>query len=188
MLIGDVEMVLLILGVLVWSGAHLFKRLLPAKRAAMGAAGKGVVAVASLAGIVLMVIGYRSAPYIGVWTPPAFLTHVNNLLMLVAVFLLGIGNMWGMVRTKLRHPMLGAVKVWALAHLLVNGDLASIILFGGLLAWAVVSLILINKAVPVWVRPAPGPVRNDVIFAGVSLLFYAAIAFIHTGLGVSPFG
>ena len=181
-------MILLILGLILYVGSHLFKRLMPDRRAAMGDAGKGMVALTSLAGIVLMVIGYRAAPYIEVWTPPAFLRHVNNLLMLVAVYLLGIGNMWGVVRTKLRHPMLGAVKVWALAHLLVNGDLASIVLFGGLLAWAVVSLILINKAVPVWVRPERGPVRNDLIFAGVTVLLYGIIAYVHTWLGVSPFG
>ena len=178
----------LILGLILYSGSHLFKRLLPDRRAAMGDAGKGVVALISLAGIVLMVIGYRAAPVIEVWTPPAFLTHLNNLLMVIAVFLLGIGQMRGVVRTKLRHPMLGAVKVWALAHLLVNGDLASIVLFGGLLAWAVISLILINKAEPVWVRPEVGPLRNDLIFAGISVLIFGVITYVHTWLGVSPFG
>ena len=181
-------MILLILGLMLWSGSHLFKRLLPDRRAAMGDAGKGVVALLSLAGIVLMVIGYRAAPYIEVWSPPAFLRHVNNLLMVVAVYLLGVGHMWGVVRTKLRHPMLGAVKIWALAHLLVNGDVASIVLFGGLLAWAVVSLILINKAVPVWVRPEVGPVRNDLIHAGVSIVLFGIISYVHIWLGVSPFG
>ena len=178
----------LILGLILYSGSHLFKRLLPDRRAAMGDAGKAVVALISLAAIVLMVIGYRAAPVTEVWTPPAFLTHLNNLLMLIAVFLLGIGKMRGVVRTKLRHPMLGAVKVWALAHLLVNGDLASIVLFGGLLAWAVISLILINKAEPVWVRPEVGPLRNDLIFAGISVLIYGVITYVHTWLGVSPFG
>lgn len=181
-------MIVLILGVLLWSGSHLFKRLLPDRRSAMGDAGKGLVTVASLVGIVLMVIGYRAAPYIEVWSPPRFLTHLNNLLMLVAVFLLGVGNVWGGVRTKLRHPMLGAVKVWALAHLLVNGDLASIVLFGGMLAWAVISLILINRAVPTWVRPDAGPLRNDLIYGIAALLIFAGIAYIHTWLGVSPFG
>lgn len=181
-------MTYLILGLILYAWSHLFKRLVPDRRAAMGDTGKVVVALISLAGIVLMVIGYRAAPYTELWTPPTFLRHLNNLLMLIAVYLLGIGNVRGVVRTKLRHPMLGAVKVWALAHLLVNGDLASIVLFGGLLAWAVISLILINKAVPVWVRPAVGPLHNDLIFAGVALLLYGAIAYVHTWLGVSPFG
>ena len=181
-------MVLLILGLILWSGSHLFKRLFPGLRAAMGDAGKAVVALASLAGLVLMVMGYRAAPYIELWSPPAFLTHVNNLLMLVAVFLLGVGKVRGVVRTRLRHPMLGSVKVWALAHLLVNGDVASIVLFGGLLAWAVISLILINKAVPVLVLADGGPMRNDLIYGVVSVLIYGIIAYVHTWLGVSPFG
>ena len=181
-------MILLILGLILYSGSHLFKRLAPDRRAAMGDAGKGIVALVSLAGIVLMVIGYRMAPYIEVWSPPRFLIHVNNLLMVIAVFLLGIGNMWGVVRTKIRHPMLTAVKVWALAHLLVNGDLASIVLFGGMLGWAVLSVILINKAEGAWVRPEVGPVRNDLIFVAISLLVFGGIAFVHTWLGVSPFG
>ena len=181
-------MILMILGLILFSGSHLFKRLVPGRRAAMGDKGKGIVALATLAGIVLMVIGYRAAPYIEVWSPPRFLTHVNNLLMLVAVFLLGVGYSWGVVRTKLRHPMLGAVKVWALAHLLVNGDLAGIVLFGWLLAWAVISLILINRAEPVWVRPDVGPVRNDLIYGGASLLIFGVITYVHTWLGISPFG
>ena len=181
-------MTLLILGLILYSGSHLFKRLLPDRRAAMGDAGKGVVALVSLAGIVLMVMGYRAAPYIEVWSPPRFLIHVNNLLMVIAVFLLGVGNVWGVVRTKLRHPMLGAVKVWALAHLLVNGDLAGMVLFGGLLAWAVLSLILINKAERIWLRPDVGPLRNDLIYGVVSLLIFGAITYVHSWLGVSPFG
>lgn len=181
-------MTLLILGLILYAGSHLFKRLLPDRRAAMGDAAKGVVALISLAGIVLMVIGYRAAPFIEVWSPPAFMTHINNTLMLIAVFLLGVGNVPGVVRTKLRHPMLGSVKVWALAHLLVNGDMAAIVLFGGMLAWAVVSLIMINKAVPIWVRPAAGPVRNDVIYAVISVAIFGVIAYVHTWLGVSPFG
>lgn len=181
-------MTLLILGLILWSASHLFKRLLPARRAAMGDMGKLAVTLASLAAIVLMVIGYRSADYIEIWSPPRFMTHINNLLMLVAVFLLGVGNVWGIVRTKLRHPMLGAVKVWALAHLLVNGDLAGMVLFGGLLAWAVISLIMINRAERVWVRPDMGPLRNDMIYGVVSLLVFGAITYVHTWLGVSPFG
>lgn len=181
-------MTLLILGLILFSGSHLFKRLLPDRRAAMGNVGKGVVSVVSLAAIVLMVIGYRGADFIPVWTPPAFLTHLNNLLMLIAVFLLNVGYSHGVLRSKLRHPMLGAVKVWALAHLLVNGDLASIVLFGGMLAWAVISLILINKAEPAWQRPSAGPFRNDFIYGVVALLVFGAIAYVHTWLGVSPFG
>ena len=182
-------MTLLILGILLWAASHLLKRLAPGLRAAMGEnGGKMVVSVAAIAAIYLMVVGYRSADVVVLWTPPAFMTHINNLLMIVAVVLLNLGYSRGVMRTKMRHPMLGSVKVWALAHLLVNGDLASVILFGSMLAWAVLDLILINRQVPVWVRPAAGSVRNDVIYLVASAGVFAAIAWIHTYLGYWPFG
>ena len=150
--------------------------------------GKVVLSVLSLMAIVMMVKGFRAAPVIDLWYPPAFLTHLNNLLMLIAVFLIDVGYVRGVVRTKIRHPMLTAVKTWAFAHLLVNGDLASVILFGGLMAWAVIDMVLINRQVPVWDRPAPGPVRNDLIYAGVAAGIFAAIVWLHSWLGHWPLG
>jgi hypothetical protein len=115
-------MTLIILGLLLWWGAHLFKRLAPARRAAMGDAGKGLVTVGVLAGVVLMVIGYRGNTAPDLWYPPAFLTHVNNLLMLLAVYLYAASGMKTRITRVIRHPQLTAVKTWAVAHLLVNGD------------------------------------------------------------------
>jgi uncharacterized membrane protein len=94
----------------------------------------------------------------------------------------------GRLRGKMRHPQLTSVKIWAVAHLLVNGDLASIILFGGMLAWAVLEVILINKAVPVWDRPQPGEAKRDIILVVITLVVYVVVALIHMWLGVSPFG
>jgi hypothetical protein len=108
--------------------------------------------------------------------------------MLIAVFLVDLGYSRGVLRTKIRHPMLTAVKIWAFAHLLVNGDLASMVLFGGLMAWAVVSLILINRQEPAWVPPAPGPLRNDLIYGGIMLVVFGVIVFIHNWLGHWPLG
>lgn len=179
--------ILLIAGLALWTGAHFWKRLAPAGRAAWGDKGKGLVAVAILGGVVLMVIGYRMVDFIPVWSPPSFLTHVNNLLMLVAFFLFGISATTGRLRGSMRHPQLAAVKTWAIAHLLVNGDLASIILFGGLLAWAVGSVILINKAGPWANRPEPGGAKGDVKLVVITLVLYAVVALIHLWLGVSPF-
>ena len=78
-------MTLLIIGLALWILIHWFKRLAPNLRASLGDAGKGIVAVLLVVGLVLMIIGYRGAPYIAVWTPLSFLVHVNNLLMVVAV-------------------------------------------------------------------------------------------------------
>ena len=181
-------MLWMILGLLLWTGAHYFKRLMPAQRAALGDPGKGLVTVGIIAGIVLMVIGYRAVDYIHVWAPPSFLVHVNNLLMLIAFFVFGTSATTGRLRGWTRHPMLLSVKIWAVAHLLVNGDLASIILFGGMLAWAVGSVILINRAEPNWERPAPGEAKKDILLVVITLVTFTATALIHLWLGVSPFG
>ena len=182
-------MYLLIAGVLIWACSHLMKRVTPGFRAGLGdGPGKLVATVLSILAIVLMVKGYGAADVVVLWEPPAFLRHVNNLLMLLAVYLVTLGYSRGVMRTKIRHPMLLAVKTWAVAHLLVNGDLASVILFGGLLAWAVLDLILINRMQREWVPPAAGPVANDWIYAGMVLVVFAAISWVHTWLGYWPFG
>jgi uncharacterized membrane protein len=181
-------MTLIILGLLLWWGAHLFKRLAPARRAAMGEAGKGLVTVGVLAGVVLMVIGYRGHEAPDLWYPPAFLTHVNNLLMLLAVYLYAASGMKTRITRVIRHPQLTAVKTWAVAHLLVNGDLASFILFGGLLAWAVVEVILINRAEPRGPLPAPAPIGKEIGAVVGAVLVTGAIGWVHNWLGVWPFG
>lgn len=183
-------MTLLISGLILWIAAHLFKRLAPDLRASMGMPGKGVIAVVILAALVLMIIGYRSAEFIYVWSPPSFLVHVNNLAMIVAFWVYGSSaakgsKAWPAYKT--RHPQLLAVKIWAVAHLLVNGDLASIILFGGLLAWAVVSVILINRAEPVWTAPAPAGPATYIRLAVITVVLFGIVAAIHVWLGVWPF-
>lgn len=182
-------MTMLVLGVAIWACSHLMKRVTPGLRASLGdAGGKGVVTVLSFLSLYLMIAGYRAAEVVVLWSPPAFLTHVNNLLMLVAVLLLNLKANRGVMRSWMRHPMLTAVKTWAVAHLLVNGDLASVILFGGLLAWAVADVVMINRMEPAWARPPKGPVRNDLIYGAASLGLFGALAWVHAWLGHWPFG
>ncbi len=183
-------MTLLILGVILWIAAHYFKRLLPDQRIALGTPGKGIIAVAIVVSLVLMIIGYRSAEFINVWYPPAFMTGINNLLMILALWVYGSSaakgaKAWPAYKT--RHPQLLAVKIWAVGHLLVNGDLASIILFGGLLAWAVGSVILINRAEPDWTAPEPAGRKTYIRLAVISLVMLILISGIHYALGVNPF-
>ena len=181
-------MTLRILGLLLWSQAHFFKRLAPARHAALGDRSKKIVAVLIVISVVVMIFGYRMADFIPIWTPPAFLTGINNLLMLAAFFLIGMSATKGRLKGWMRHPMLLAVKVWALAHLMVNGDLASIVLFGGMLAWAVMSVILINRAEPAYVRPEPGPASKDILLVVISIVTFVIAAVVHLALGVNPFG
>jgi uncharacterized membrane protein len=180
-------MTLLIVGVLLWWASHLFKRVAPGLRAGLGEnRGKAVVAVVSVIAVVLMVIGYRRADVVPVYTPLAGMGHLNNLLMLVALFLFALSQTKGSWRGRLRHPMLLSVVVWAIAHLLVNGDMASLILFGGMGIWAVVSMLMINAQVE-WVRPEPGPASRNIITLVVVVVTYGVIAGIHVWLGHSPF-
>lgn len=189
-------MTLIVLGLALWWAAHLWKRVAPGHRAAMGEPGKGLVTVLVLAGVVLMVIGYRGSEWLGiegaafveVWSPPRFLVHVNNLLMLFAFYLYAASGMKTGITRVIRHPQLTAVKTWAVAHLLVNGDVASVVLFGGILAWAVVSVILINKAEPRGPLPEPAPVGKEIGAVVGAVVVMGVVMMIHNWLGVPPWG
>ena len=183
-------MTLLILGLLLWTAAHYFKRLFPDQRAALGNPGKGMVALAIFVGVLLMVLGYRSADFIAVWTPPAFMVHLNNLLMLGAVWMFATSQSPGAKlwpATRIRHPMLISAKIWAVAHLLVNGDLAAILLFGGLLAWAVGEVILINRAEPDWTPPPVAEPARAIRVLIISAVIFAVVVAVHIWLGHWPF-
>jgi uncharacterized membrane protein len=182
---------LLIAGLVLWTLAHFFKRVAPAARAGMDAklgplAAKAVMGVILLAATVMIVKGYRAAPVVDVFTPPAWGVHANNLAMLLAIGLLGAGNFKGRTRTLLRHPMLTGVLVWGLAHLLVNGDVASIVLFGGLSVWAVANMLLINAVAGPWERPDPGPAGGDFKLLAATVVLFIAISAVHSYIGPSP--
>ncbi|MFY2823655.1 NnrU family protein [Ruegeria sp. MALMAid1280] len=179
--------VLLILGVALWWAAHLFKRVMPAQRAAMGNGGKGAVALALVAAVLLMIFGYRMTDFIHVWSPPSFMIHINNLLVLIAIFMMSPAGRKGRLLNKMRHPMLAGFRAWAFAHLLVNGDLASIILFGGLFLWAMVEVAVINRAEPEWTPAEPGTYGKDAMFFVASIVLFGIIGYIHGLVGPSPF-
>tara|TARA_R110002033_G_scaffold630_5_gene5796 strand:- start:679 stop:1224 length:546 start_codon:yes stop_codon:yes gene_type:complete len=180
-------MYLLILGLALWAGAHFFKRLAPAVRAKMGGSGKALVAALSVLAIVLMVMGYRATDFVVIWEPPAGMRHLNYLLMVVAFYLFGVGAAKGTTAGWLRHPQLTAVIVWAVAHLLVNGDLSAIVLFGGLLVWAIAEVIVLNRTTT-WVRPADVSIKGDAKALVIGLIVMSIAIAIHIWLGVNPFG
>ena len=115
-------MTTLIIGVFLWIDAHLLKRVLPSAREKLGDKGKGLVALASLIALILMVVGYRMADGPVYWGGSPMLTGINNLLMLIAVYLFAAAGMKLRITRTIRHPMLIGVVVWAVAHLLVNLD------------------------------------------------------------------
>lgn len=184
-------MTLLILGLILWTAGHFLRRLAPGARASLaGSLGegpsKGVVAAVIGVGLVLMIVGYRGAGYTAVYDPPSWGVHLNNLLMLIAVGLLGLGHSKSRLRGRLRNPMLTAVVVWAVAHLLVNGDVASLVLFGWMGVWAIADIMTIDTQDPP--KPAPaGTVAGDVRWVIITLVVFAVIVAIHTWLGYPPF-
>ena len=180
-------MTLLIFGLFLWFAAHALKRAFPDFRAKLGDKGKGGVALVLLLSILMMVIGYRSAAVSPVYTPMAGMGHVNNLLMLLSIFMFGAGSAKGVIASRVRHSMLWGTALWAVAHLLVNGDLASIILFGGIGFWAFFQMSLINRGDGAWVRPTAGPIAKDMRVILITLILYAAISVIHIWLGYNPF-
>lgn len=181
-------MTLLILGLLLWVAAHMWKRIAPAHRDEFGDKGKGIVALASLAGIVLMVLGYRAAEGAVFWGRSGALTGINNLLMLLVFYLFAASGKGTRITKAIRHPQLTAVVVWALAHLLVNGDVPSFVLFGGLGLWALAEMVLINRAHgPRTAYHAP-PIKSEIIAVVATIVVTAVVMVIHNWLGVAPWG
>lgn len=171
-------MTIFLVGLALFLGAHSVSIFARGWRDAQVAAGgegrwKGQYTLASLAGFALLVWGYGmaqpTAPVL--YVTPFWMAHPVALLMLFAMLSLGVSQVpAGRLKPLLKHPMLVAVKIWAFAHLLINGDLASVLLFGAFLAWAVLDRISLKRRnAPI---PAPGPATNDAIGLGLGLLLY----------------
>ena len=146
---------------------------------------KGLYSLVSAAGLVLIVWGfsrYRSGGYVPVWDPPAWLQPGALILMWFSfVALAATYAPAGKIKGMLRHPMLVAIKVWALAHLLVNGDLGSILLFAAFLAWAVYDRIAVKRRGDMG-APGSGFTFGDAISLVVGSAAYAAMFWLHPWL------
>lgn len=138
---------------------------------------KGVFSLFSLATLVLLIWGYSRAPFVEVWTPPIWTRHLAMPLMALALIALMAAFFPGKIKQRLKHPMLVSIKIWALAHLLANGDLASMLLFGAFLVYAVIDRILLKRREESIPGQAAAGGRNDVIAIGAGLALYAVIVF-----------
>jgi uncharacterized membrane protein len=159
---------------------------------------KRYTSVGALVGLIAIIYGfgaYRASGWIDVWYPPVWTRHLAATLMLFSIILMVSAFIPSLIKTKARHPMLASVKIWALAHLLANGDLGSILLFGSFLIWAVSTRISMKYREPT-LKLAHVPVadtpfgKGDQMVLGIGLIVYLAIAFfLHTWLiGVPVFG
>ena len=181
-------MIVLLAGLILWSAVHFWKRLAPDHRATFSDKGKMIVAIGSVVAIVLMVIGYRAAEGPVFWGRSAALTGINNLLMIFAIYLFAASGAKTKITKAIRHPQLSAVVVWAAAHLLVNGDAESFVLFGGLALWALWEMRVINRATGPRGPYHAVPVKKEVTAIVATVVVTIVVSGVHTLLGYNPFG
>jgi uncharacterized membrane protein len=189
-------MALLIAGLVVFLGIHsisIFAR--GARDGAIARLGEGpwkaLYGVIAAIGLVMIVYGFGQARLdpVVLYAPPRWLRHVTFLFMLPVFPLLIAAYLPGRIKRTLKHPMLAAVKFWAFGHLLANGSVADVLLFGGFLAWAVLDRISLKRRTQV-LHTAPAGRFNDAIAVVLGLALYALfIGWAHLRLfGVSPLG
>lgn len=187
-------MALLILGLVLFLGVHAFTMARAPRAALIARIGegpyKGLYSLLSIAGIALIAIGfgrYRAAGLIPLWEPPVWTRHLALILVWPAFVMVVATYFPGRVKRALKHPMLAGVKLWAVAHLLANGDLGSVLLFGSILVWAVAARISAKRrdeagdhGGPV---TAPASPRNDLIAVALGTAVWLAFLFrLHTWL------
>lgn len=190
-------MSLLIAGLLVFLGIHSFTTLRELRLAAIDKLGDSgyriVYSVIAFVGLALIVYGYgayRAAGYIPVWEPPRGMNHLAMLLMWIAfICVTAAYTPVGKIKTTLKHPMLVGVKTWALAHLLVNGDLGSMILFGAFLVWAVYDRISEKRRGADPAVMVAGFTAGDIMALVIGTVLYGLFLTFHKQLiGVAVIG
>ncbi|MEA3639225.1 MAG: NnrU family protein [Lamprobacter sp.] len=192
-------MLWLILGLILFLGVHSVSIIDANWRDQMAArlgpvAWKAIYGLIALLGLYLIVIGYAQARLavdpVVFYQPPIWTRHITLLLMVPVFVLLLAAYLPGRIQQTSKHPMLLATKIWALAHLLANGTLADLLLFGGFLAWAVADRISLKRRAPVPAPGAPAGRFNDWIALGAGLALYLFfLLWAHKTLfGVSPIG
>lgn len=177
-------MLMLIIGLILFLGIHTSKIVAYGYRESFitkhgEGSWKGLYTVISFVGLILIVWGYIVARQQGpiiLYDPPLWIRHITILLMLFAFIFLAASQVpAGRIKAAVKHPMLLSVKIWAFAHLLANGDLASVLLFGSFLVWAVADRISEKRRLEAGLTkpPEPGPLRNDIIAVVAGVVVFA---------------
>ena len=191
---------MLIVGLALFFAVHLVPTVPELRARLVGVTGvraySGLFALASAIGLVLIVLGYGTMQGLGsgnpqLWLPPSWARHLTMLLMLPALILLVAAYIPSRIRTAARHPMLAAVALWSFSHLLVNGDLASVLLFGSFLVYAGYDIISANQRAAVGpLGKAQGGLVQDIVAIAVGIALYAFLLFwghrLLTGLPLVP--
>ncbi len=181
---------MLLAGVLLWSGVHYIPGLLPNLKIKLveklGKGYRGVFSLLIVGSIVLMVFGWKSAIPEVIYDPLPNAVQLTSVLMILTFYLFGAAHGPSNIKRYIRHPMLTAVIVWGVAHLLANGDSRSIVLFGGMVIWAAVEILVINKRDGEYVKPVAIPMKKDIIKLVIAVVIYTVIVFIHPYIAGVP--
>jgi uncharacterized membrane protein len=188
----------LVAGLAAFIGAHVFVTMRAERAAVIARIGENpykiVFALVSLIGLFLIGYGfgqYRATGWIDIWYPPRWTYYITQILMWPASIFVAAAYIRGNIWRTLKHPMLIGVKTWAAAHLISNGDLGSILLFGSFLAWAVYDRITLKHRSDPGAPPIPaGGHRNDIIAFAVGTVLYLALGLVFHPLviGHAVFG
>lgn len=185
-------MIWLWLGVALWSGIHFIPSLAQGVRASLierlgETPYKIAFALGIVLSIILMVVGWRSTTPVVIFSPPSWGAPVGSALVLIAFVLFGLAHGKTNVKRFIRHPQLTGLVVWAIGHLLANGDSRSLVLFSVLGLWAIVEMLLINRREGAWARPDPIPLTAEIRPVATGLVIFAVFLLAHPYLfGVSP--
>ncbi len=182
---------LLGLGVLLWAVTHLFVAMAPgARQRLVDRLGlglyKGLFSLVILLSLLIIVLGWQAMPPTSAYVPPIGLRHATLLLVPIAVVLFISARAPTDIKRVIRHPQLTGVKLWAVAHLLANGEWRSLILFGGFLAWAVLEVIFIKRRDGAWVKPAPVGATRTLVSALIGLVLAVVLIVIHPWIAGRP--
>lgn len=180
-------MILLLMGVMLWAGAHLFPAVAEeARNRLMERLGRGryraVFSLVIAASVVLIVAGWKSSTPVSVYRVPSLGPPLTGMAMVVALILFFAARARTNIKRAVRHPQLTGVLVWAAAHLLANGDSRSLVLFGGIGAWSIIQIWATNRRDGPWIRPDPVPRRMDAVPVVIGAVAYGVLLWAHPWL------
>ncbi|MEZ5570059.1 MAG: NnrU family protein [Halioglobus sp.] len=184
-------MLLLLLGISLFASVHFIPSLAPALKSAwqrsLGDNGyKGLFSLLLLAALAMIILGWRSASPVYLYSPPPALQPLALGILLIAILLLVVSNRASRVRNLVRHPQLTGVALWGAAHLMLNGDSRSLVLFAGLSLWAAGEIFAINRREGVWIKTDTPGWGSEVVTVAIAVLLVVIVIAAHPWLAGVP--
>lgn len=184
-------MLMLVTGVLLFAGVHFVPSLTPNIKAhaldKIGEGGyKGLFSLLLLGSVALIISGWRTAPAVTLYAPPAGAHQFAIVLLVIAFWLMSASALRSRIRSVVRHPQLTGVALWGVGHLLLNGDSRSLALFGGLAIWATLEMIAISRREGVWIKGSPPAWGAEIAALLVTALSVGIVVYIHPWLSGVP--